>query len=84
VAIGFGAQTLVKDFLTGLFMLVEDQYGVGDVIDTGLATGVVEGISLRVTRLRDADGTVWYVPHSSIQRVGRRSAEVEPGGTPGA
>ncbi|HZU72864.1 MAG TPA: mechanosensitive ion channel domain-containing protein [Acidimicrobiales bacterium] len=74
VAVGFGAQTLVKDFLTGLFMLVEDQYGVGDVIDTGLATGVVEGISLRITRLRDAEGTVWYVPHSSVQRVGRRTA----------
>ncbi|HZT67698.1 MAG TPA: mechanosensitive ion channel domain-containing protein [Acidimicrobiales bacterium] len=73
VGIGFGAQTLVKDFLTGMFMLVEDQYGVGDVVDTGLATGVVEGISLRATRLRDDEGTVWYVPHSSIQRIGNRS-----------
>ena len=73
VALGFGAQTLVKDFLTGIFMLVEDQYGVGDVIDTGFATGEVEGVSLRATRVRDADGTVWYVPHSSIQRIGNQS-----------
>ena len=73
VAIGFGAQSLVKDFLTGMFMLVEDQYGVGDTVDTGFATGVVEGISLRATRLRDETGTVWYIPHSSIQRIANKS-----------
>jgi len=53
VALGFGAQSLVRDFLTGLFMLLEDQYGVGDVIDNGLANGTVEGVSLRTTRVRD-------------------------------
>ena len=61
VAVGFGSQSLVKDFLSGVFMLVEDQYGVGDVVDLGSATGTVEAVSLRVTRLRDVDGTVWYV-----------------------
>ena len=56
VAIGFGSQSLVRDFLSGMFMLIEDQYGVGDVIDTGVATGTVEGVSLRTTRLRDVEG----------------------------
>jgi len=60
VALGFGAQSLVKDFLSGMFMLMEDQYGVGDVIDTGVATGTVEGVSLRTTRLRDVDGPVTF------------------------
>ena len=55
VALGFGAQSLVKDFLTGTFMLLEDQYGVGDVVDAGPATGTVEAVTLRVTKLRDAD-----------------------------
>ena len=63
IALGFGAQSLVRDFLSGLFMLIEDQYGVGDVIDTGVATGTVEGVSLRTTRLRDVDGVVWHVPN---------------------
>jgi len=75
VALGFGAQSLVKDFLTGLFMLMEDQYGVGDVIDTGVATGTVEGVSLRTTRLRDADGVVWHVPNGTILRVGNKSQQ---------
>jgi small conductance mechanosensitive channel len=75
VALGFGAQSLVKDFLTGLFMLMEDQYGVGDVIDTGVATGTVEGVSLRTTRLRDADGVVWHIPNGTILRVGNKSQQ---------
>jgi small conductance mechanosensitive channel len=75
IALGFGAQSLVKDFLTGLFMLMEDQYGVGDVIDTGVATGTVEGVSLRTTRLRDVDGVVWHVPNGSILRVGNKSQQ---------
>src|SRR3954470_8419193 len=72
VALGFGAQSLVKDFLTGMFMLMEDQFGVGDVIDTGVAvaggmvTGTVEGVSLRTTRLRDIDGVVWHIPNGNI------------------
>jgi len=70
VAIGFGAQDIVKDFLSGVIMLVEDQYGVGDVIDAGSATGVVEEVSLRTTRIRDVNGTVWHVPNGSIARVG--------------
>ena len=75
VALGFGSQTLVKDFLSGIFMIFEDQYGVGDVINVngGEATGTVEAVSLRVTRLRDVDGTVWYVRNGEILRVGNMS-----------
>lgn len=73
VALGFGAQSLVKDFLSGIFMIFEDQYGVGDVIDAGEATGTVEAVGLRVTRLRDIDGTVWYVRNGEIIRVGNKS-----------
>jgi small conductance mechanosensitive channel len=73
VAVGFGAQNLVKDFLTGVFMLLEDQYGVGDVVDVGPATGTVEAVTLRSTRLRDLDGTVWYVRNGEIARVGNQS-----------
>lgn len=73
VAIGFGAQSVVKDFLSGIFMVIEDQYGVGDVTDLGDATGTVESISLRVTRLRDINGTVWYVRNGEILRVGNKS-----------
>jgi small-conductance mechanosensitive channel len=75
VAIGFGSQSLVKDFLSGIFMLVEDQYGVGDVIDAGVASGTVEGISLRTTRLRDVEGVVWHVPNGTIARVGNKSQQ---------
>ncbi len=73
VAVGFGAQDLVKDFLSGVFMLVEDQYGVGDIIDAGEASGVVEGITLRSTRIRDVNGTLWHVPNGEIRRVGNMS-----------
>ncbi|MGP3936705.1 mechanosensitive ion channel family protein [Nonomuraea sp. KM88] len=73
VAIGFGAQELVKDFIAGMFMLLEDQYGVGDVVDVGAAVGTVETVTLRVTRLRDADGRVWYVRNGTITRVGNES-----------
>ncbi|MFI5053734.1 MAG: mechanosensitive ion channel family protein [Acidimicrobiia bacterium] len=75
VALGFGAQSLVRDFLSGLFMLLEDQYGVGDVIDTGVATGTVEGVSLRTTRVRDVDGVVWHIPNGAITRVGNKSQQ---------
>ncbi len=75
IALGFGAQSLVKDFLSGMFMLMEDQYGVGDVIDVGVATGTVEGVSLRTTRLRDVDGVVWHVPNGTILRVGNKSQQ---------
>jgi len=73
VAVGFGAQSLVRDTLTGLFMLMEDQYGVGDVVDVGPAAGTVEAVGLRVTKLRDADGTLWYVPNGSMVRVGNKT-----------
>lgn len=73
VALGFGAQSLVKDFLSGVFMIFEDQYGVGDVIDTGEATGTVEEVGLRVTRLRDTTGVVWYIRNGEIVRIGNRS-----------
>jgi len=73
LALGFGAQSLVRDFLSGVFMIFEDQYGVGDVVDVGEASGTVEAVSLRVTRLRDLDGTVWYVPNGQIVRVGNMS-----------
>ncbi|MBB2890410.1 mechanosensitive ion channel family protein [Flexivirga oryzae] len=73
VALGFGAQSLVKDFLSGIFMIMEDQYGVGDVIDTGQAIGTVEEVTLRVTRVRDAQGVVWYVRNGEILRVGNKS-----------
>ena len=73
IALGFGAQSLVKDFLSGIFMIFEDQYGVGDVVNVGEASGTVEAVSLRVTRLRDVNGTVWYVPNGEILRVGNMS-----------
>jgi small conductance mechanosensitive channel len=75
IAIAFGAQSLVKDFFSGVFMLVEDQFGVGDVIDAGVATGTVEGVSLRTTRLRDLDGVVWHIPNGTILRVGNKSQQ---------
>jgi len=73
VALGFGAQSLVKDCIAGLFMLIEDQYGIGDVVDLGEAIGVVEEVSLRTTVLRSIDGTVWHVPNGVVQRVGNKS-----------
>jgi small-conductance mechanosensitive channel len=73
VAVAFGAQNLVKDFLSGMFMLLEDQYGVGDVVDVGSAKGTVEAVTLRTTRLRDVNGVVWYVPNGEIKRVGNES-----------
>jgi small conductance mechanosensitive channel len=73
LAIGFGSQALVKDFLSGVFMILEDQYGVGDDVDLGEARGIVEAVGLRVTRIRDVEGTVWYVANGEIKRVGNRS-----------
>jgi small-conductance mechanosensitive channel len=73
LALGFGAQNLVKDFLAGIFMLLEDQYGVGDIVDFGQANGTVEAVGLRVTTLRDANGTVWYLRNGEVVRVGNKS-----------
>ena len=75
LAIGFGAQNLVRDFVTGVFMLLEDQYGVGDTVDLGDATGEVESVGLRITTIRDIDGTLWYVRNGEIARVGNMSQE---------
>jgi moderate conductance mechanosensitive channel len=75
IAIGFGAQDLVKDFLSGVFMLLEDQYGVGDIVDAGDAAGVVEGVTLRSTRIRDVTGTLWHIPNGEIRRIGNMSQE---------
>ena len=73
VAIGFGAQNLVRDYLSGIFMLVEDQYGVGDVITVGDATGTVENVTLRITRVRDVNGIVWHIRNGAIETVGNES-----------
>ncbi len=70
VALGFGAQTLVRDILAGFFVIAEDQYGIGDFINAGPASGKVEGISLRVTKLRDVEGTLWFIPNGEISEVG--------------
>ena len=74
VALGFGAQALVKDFLSGIFMLLEDQYGIGDTIDLGNGVfGDVESISLRITTVRDIDGALWYVRNGEILQVANHS-----------
>ncbi|WP_296140015.1 mechanosensitive ion channel family protein [uncultured Tessaracoccus sp.] len=73
VAIGFGAQSLVKDYLSGIFMLAEDQFGVGDLITVDDVTGTVEEVTLRVTRVRDAAGTTWYLRNGEILKVGNVS-----------
>ena len=75
IAVGFGAQNLVKDFLSGIFMLLEDQYGVGDVVDVGTISGTVEAVTFRMTRLRDVEGTVWYVRNGEITRIGNKSQQ---------
>lgn len=73
IALGFGAQALVKDYLSGIFMVIEDQYGIGDFIDVGECQGTVEEVGLRITRLRDSDGTLWHVRNGEILRVGNSS-----------
>ncbi len=73
IAIGFGAQQLIRDFLAGIFITLEDQYGIGDVIETSEVVGVVESMNLRITRVRADDGTIWYLRNGEILRVGNRS-----------
>jgi small-conductance mechanosensitive channel len=84
VALAFGTQSIVRDYLAGLFVVLEDQYGVGDEIDTGVATGTVEWVSLRMTRLRDADGVAWHVPNGEIKRVANFSQREPSQGQPDA
>ena len=76
VALGFGAQSLVRDLLAGLFILLEDQYGVGDIVDLGEAIGTVQAVGLRITTLRSLQGVYWYVPNGEIRRVGNHSQGV--------
>ena len=73
VAIGFGAQQLIRDFLAGIFITIEDQYGIGDIIETSEVVGTVEAMNLRITRVRAEDGTIWYLRNGEILRVGNRS-----------
>jgi len=73
VAVGFGAQTLVKDYLAGIIMIIEDQYGVGDVIDVGPVTGTVVEVGLRLIRLQDADGVIWYMRNGEVSRIGNHT-----------
>ncbi len=73
IAIGFGAQNLVQDFLAGIFMLLEDQYGVGDSVSIGTVSGTIEGVSLRITRLRDVNGVAWHIRNGTIQQSGNQS-----------
>ncbi|HEX3947397.1 MAG TPA: mechanosensitive ion channel family protein, partial [Acidimicrobiales bacterium] len=71
--IGFGAQALVRDYLSGVLLTMEDQFGIGDTITVNTTTGVVEDLSLRVTRIRSADGSVWYLPNGDIRRLANAS-----------
>jgi moderate conductance mechanosensitive channel len=75
LAVAFGSQTLIKDYLSGLFILLEDQFGIGDVITIGTATGTVEDVTLRLTRIRSADGTVWFFPNGDVRQLGNQSME---------
>jgi small-conductance mechanosensitive channel len=73
VALGLGAQTIVRDVLSGIFMLVEDQYGVGDTVEVLEIKGVVEKVGLRITTVRDNKGTLWYLRNGEILKVGNSS-----------
>jgi small conductance mechanosensitive channel len=73
VAVGFGAQSLVKDYIAGILLILEDQYGIGDIVEVGDVTGTVEFVSLRYTRLRDVEGVIWYLRNGDIQTVGNKS-----------
>lgn len=89
IAIGFGTQSIVRDYLSGLFVVLEDQYGVGDRIETIVANnqaieGIVEWVSLRMTRIRDDEGVTWYVPNGEVRSVGNRSQQRPSTGQPDA
>lgn len=73
LAIGFGAQTIIRDFLSGVFMLFENQYAIGDIVTVGGVTGTVVGVGLRITQVRDAEGTIWYVTNGSVTQLGNLS-----------
>jgi moderate conductance mechanosensitive channel len=84
IAIGFGTQTMVRDYLAGLYVVLEDQYGVGDEIEVGEVSGTVEWVTLRMTRVRDADGVAWYLGNGEIRVVGNRSQRKAAAGEPAA
>jgi small conductance mechanosensitive channel len=71
--LALGAQDIVRDFLNGVFMVFEDQIGIGDKVDVGDAKGVVEEVTIRITKIRDAQGTLWFVRNGQIQRVASKS-----------
>jgi small conductance mechanosensitive channel len=73
VALGFGAQTLVKDYISGVFLIIEDQYGIGDEVEIGAVRGTVEGVALRTTRIRDSNGVLWYIRNGEILNVANYS-----------
>ena len=73
VALGLGAQTIVRDLLAGIFMLIEDQYGVGDIVEVLEVKGVVESVGLRITTVRGEDGTLWYLRNGEILKIGNKS-----------
>ena len=83
LTVAFGVQSIIKDLISGVFMLVEDQLGVGDFVDMEKASGTVESIGMRVTQLRDDDGTVWFVRNGEVLRVGNYS-QGGPGRPPAA
>jgi small-conductance mechanosensitive channel len=78
IVIGFGAQNLMRDVIAGGFMVFEDQLGVGDRIDAGPVTGVVENVTLRVTSLRDDRGVMWHVPNGTVTRIANLSQRQTP------
>jgi small-conductance mechanosensitive channel len=84
IAIGFGTQTMVRDYLAGLYVVLEDQYGVGDEIEVGEVRGTVEWVTLRMTRVRDADGVAWYLANGETRVVGNRSQHQPAAGEPAA
>jgi len=73
IAIGFGAQTIIRDFLSGVFMMFENQYAIGDVVTVNGITGTVEAIGLRITQVRDTEGTIWYITNGSVSELGNLS-----------
>ncbi|MBM3659224.1 MAG: mechanosensitive ion channel family protein [Actinobacteria bacterium] len=84
IAIGFGTQTMVRDYLAGMFIVLEDQYGVGDEIEVDGIVGEVEWVTLRMTRIRDGRGVAWYVGNGEVRKVGNRSQREPSAGEPGA
>lgn len=80
--IGFGAQSLVRDLLSGFLLIVEDQFDVGDTLVVGDVTGTVEDLTLRVTRLRSEDGTLWTVSNGEIRQLGNRTRAAGRARTP--